>query len=85
VAFGRGKPPIGMTTMNERWSLDFVHDTLQSARRIRALTIVDDFSRESLTIEVDTSISGTRMTTVLDWVADEHGDRRRSLWTTARR
>ncbi|GAC1417940.1 MAG: hypothetical protein NVSMB64_27690 [Candidatus Velthaea sp.] len=43
------------------------------ARRIRALTIVDDFSRESLAIEVDTSISGTRMTHVLDRVADERG------------
>ena len=73
VAFGRGEPPIGTTSVNERWSLDFVHDTFQSSRRIRALTIVDDFTRESLAIEVDTSISGTRMTTVLDRIADERG------------
>jgi len=73
VAFGRGEPPISTTSVNERWSLDFVHDTLQSARRIRALTIVDDFTRESLAIEVDTSISGTRMTTVLDRIADGRG------------
>ena len=34
--------------MNERWSLDFVHDTLASGRRIRALTTVDDYTHESL-------------------------------------
>jgi len=32
--------------MNERWSLDFVHDSLQSGRRIRTLNVVDDFTRE---------------------------------------
>jgi putative transposase len=47
------------------------------------LTIVDDFSRESLAIEVDTSISGTRMTIVLDRIADERGYQRRSSWVTA--
>jgi len=38
--------------MNERWSLDFVQDTLESNRRFPALTVVDDFTRESLAIEV---------------------------------
>lgn len=73
VAFGRGEPAIKATSVNERWSLDIVHDSLHSARRIRALTVADDFSRESLPIEVDTSISGTRMTAVVDRIADELG------------
>jgi putative transposase len=73
VAFGRGEPAIKTTSVNERSSLDFVHDSLHNARRIRALTVVDDFSRESFAIEVDTSISGTRMTAVLDRIADERG------------
>jgi putative transposase len=60
VALGRGNPAPTVTSLNERWSLDFVHDTLASRRRIRALTIVDDFSHESLAIEVDTSLSGER-------------------------
>ncbi len=38
--------------------LGFLHDTLASKRRIRALTIVDDFTHESLAIEVDTALSG---------------------------
>jgi len=73
VAFGRGEPAPLVSSPNERWSLDFVHDTLQDTRRIRALTIVDDFTRESLAIEVDTSISGLRMTHVLERVALDRG------------
>ena len=59
--------------MNERWSLDFVHDTLSSGRRIRALTIVDDYTHESLAIEVDTSLSGARVTRVLDMLGEIRG------------
>jgi len=73
VAFGRGEPPISTTSVNERWSLDFVHDTLQSARRIRALTIVDDFTREVLTLVVDTSIGGLRVCRELAVIAAVRG------------
>jgi putative transposase len=73
VAFGRGDPAPIVTTCNERWSLDFVHDTLRNGRRIRTLNIVDDFTRECLAIEVDTSISGSRVARVLDRIADERG------------
>ena len=44
VALDRGNPPPVVAALNECWSLDFVHDTLASGRRIRALTIVDDYS-----------------------------------------
>jgi putative transposase len=73
VALGRGDVPPSVSMPNERWSLDFVHDTLQNARRIRTLNIVDDFTREALAIEVDTSISGSRVARVLDRIADERG------------
>jgi len=56
---------------NERWSLNFVHDTLRTGRRIRTLNIVDDFTREALAIEVDTSISGSRVARILDRIATE--------------
>lgn len=58
---------------NERWSMDFVHDILSNGRRFRALTIVDDFSRECPTIEVDTSIGGFRVTRVLDRLSEARG------------
>jgi putative transposase len=57
------------TRMNERWSMDFVADTLINGRRLKVLTIVDDYTRESPGVEVDTSINGVRVTHVLDRIA----------------
>ena len=73
VALGRGNPAAAVTRRNERWSLDFVHDALESGSRIRTLNIVDDFTRECLAIEVDTSLSGTRVARVLDQIALTRG------------
>lgn len=58
---------------NERWSMDFVRDTLADGRSIRALNIVDDFSRECRAIEVDTSLPGLRVVRVLERLRQEHG------------
>jgi putative transposase len=58
---------------NERWSMDFVQDAMQDGRKFRALTIVDDFSRQCPVIEVDTSIGGFRVARVLDRLSDLHG------------
>ena len=73
VALGRGNPATVVSRRNERWSLDFVHDALESGRRIRTLNIIDDFTRECLAIEVDTSLSGVRVTRVLDQIAFTRG------------
>jgi putative transposase len=54
------------TRANERWSMDFVHDTLATGRKFRVLNIVDDLTREALAIEVDTSLGGARVVRVLD-------------------
>lgn len=52
---------------NERWSMDFVSDQLgATGRRIRCLTILDEYTRECLAIEVDTSLPGTRVVAVLE-------------------
>jgi putative transposase len=58
---------------NERWSMDFVADTLVDGRSFRTLTIVDDFTRECPAIEVDTSLPGLRVTRVLERLAQERG------------
>jgi len=73
VALGRGIPGPIASSLNQRWSADFVQDTLRSGRRFRALAIVDDFSHESLALEVDFSLSGARMTRVLDAIAGARG------------
>lgn len=58
---------------NERWSMDFVHDQLASGRLLRCLTVVDDFTRESVTIEVDHSAPAQRVAKVLDRAGKERG------------
>jgi putative transposase len=54
------------TRPNERWSMDFVHDTLANGRTFRTLNVVDDLTREALAIEVDTSLGGQRVVRVLE-------------------
>ena len=54
---------------NEVWSMDFVVDGLANGQAIRALTLVDNYSRESLSIEVDFSLTGKRVVEVLERVA----------------
>lgn len=46
---------------------------LADGRRIRCLNIVDDCTRECLAIEVDTSLTGTRVRAVLQRLADTRG------------
>jgi len=61
---------------NERWSIDFVSDSLATGRCFRTLNVVDDFSRECLAIEVDSSLSGERVTRVLDRIMDSRSQPR---------
>jgi putative transposase len=58
---------------NERWSMDFVTDSIVNGRRFRALAIVDDYSRECPAIEVDTSLGGRRVVGVLNKLAEIRG------------
>ncbi|HVA66985.1 MAG TPA: IS3 family transposase [Elusimicrobiota bacterium] len=51
---------------NQHLSMDFVQDRLTSGRKIRTLTIVDNFSRECPALEVDTSLGGRRVVRVLE-------------------
>jgi putative transposase len=57
----------------QRWSLDFVADTLSWGRRFRILCIVDDFTREALALVVDTSIGGHRLARELDMLIRQRG------------
>lgn len=72
-AIGTRAPMAVPQGPNQRWSLDFVSDTLSDDRRFRILCVIDDFSRECLATVVDTSLSGLRVARELD--AD-----RRSAW-----
>ena len=60
-AMGTRAPMLLPERLNQRWSLDFIADTLSDGRRFRILCVVDDFSRECLACVVDTSLSGVRV------------------------
>jgi putative transposase len=57
------------STVNEDWSMDFVSDSLSTGRRIKCLTVADDFSHECVSISVDWGISGQYVTRLLDQAA----------------
>ena len=69
---GRVARPVPVEA-NQRWSMDFVSDSLADGRRVRILTMVDDFTRECLAMEVDTSLPGLRVARVLDQVGQVRG------------
>ena len=72
AAVARVELPVA-TGPNERWSIDFVTDSIVTSRRFRALVIVDDYSRECPAIEVDTSLGGRRVVQVLERLSETRG------------
>jgi hypothetical protein len=73
VRFVRGVKVANATRPNERWSVDFLHDTLANGRQIRIMTLIDDFTREALALEVDFSLPTLRVLRVFDTIAWERG------------
>ena len=62
-----------LTGRNQEWAMDFVHDALEDGRRLRALNVIDCYTRECLAIEVRPSLSGRVVTEVLDRLIAERG------------
>src|SRR5690242_18815443 len=58
---------------NQTWSLDFMSDALSTGRSFRTLNVIDDFNREALWIEVDTSLPAERVIRVLEQLLDWQG------------
>jgi len=73
IAAVERKPAIAALSPNTSWSMDFVADGLADGRRIRCLNIVDDFSRECLAIEVDSSLTGRRVVQVMNRLSELRG------------
>ena len=72
-ALGTRAPMTLPQDANQRWSLDFVSDTLTDGRRFRILCVIDDFSRECLATVADNSLSGERVARELDQIAERRG------------
>ncbi len=58
---------------NESWSVDFMSDSLHSGRTFRTFNVIDDFNREALAIEIDTSLPSGRVVRVLETIAAWRG------------
>lgn len=58
---------------NLSWSMDFMSDSLECGRALRTLNTIDDFNREGLWIEVDTSLPAERVIRVLEMLASWRG------------
>jgi putative transposase len=66
-------PLVAATRVNQTWSMDFVSDSLCSGRRIKLLTVADDFSHECVTVAADFGIGGEYVTRLLDEAARFRG------------
>jgi putative transposase len=67
------QPLVQPAKANQSWSLDFMSDSLASGRAFRTLNILDDFNREALWIEVDTSLPAERVIRVLEMLISWRG------------
>jgi putative transposase len=63
----------GVTRVNERWGMDFIHDSCTDGRRFRCLTIVDEYTRECPHIEVGSTLPAACVIAVLDALAATRG------------
>ena len=58
---------------NQRWALDFMSDALSNGRRFRTANLKDECTRECPSIEVDFSLTGERVVSMLERVCHERG------------
>ncbi len=72
------REPLDVPSMpNKTWSVDFMTDALWSRRRFRIFNVLDDFNREALCIEIDTSPPAARIVKVLDELIEMRGKPKR--------
>ena len=58
---------------NRVWSADFMSDALYNGVRFRTFNVLDDFNREALAIEIDTSLPSERLVRVFEQLKEERG------------
>jgi putative transposase len=67
------QPLLRLNEPNAVWSMDFMSDSLYSGRRYRLLNIIDEFNRELLDVEADTSLPALRVIKTLERICDWRG------------
>jgi putative transposase len=64
-------PPA--TEPNEIWAMDFIEDRLIDGRKLKTYNLLDEYTKESLEQEIDTSMGGQRVVQILERVSAERG------------
>ena len=82
-AANRDRQPAAAAA-NEMWSMYFVSDALFDGRRLRALPVIDAFTREALAIDVDQGIKGEQVVEVMARISLSAVRPRSSGWTMGR-
>jgi putative transposase len=72
IALLRGKV-VPATSANQHWSMDFMHDQMLDGRKFRILTVIDQWSRESVSLEANYRLTGRCVGQALDQVARQRG------------
>lgn len=72
ISLQRGRPTPA-TGPNQHWSMDFVHDQMLDGRAFRVLTVIDQWSRESVSLEANFRLTGRCVGKALDEAALERG------------
>lgn len=65
--------PIQATHPGQVWSYDFVHDACRTGTPLKVLTVMDEFTREGLAIEVASTMPSAKVIRVLDQLFRAHG------------
>jgi transposase InsO family protein len=73
VPVGERQPLLRPDRANQVWSMDFMFDRTADGRVLKALTIVDDATHESVAIEVERAISGHGVVRILERLAIQRG------------
>ena len=67
------EPLLQPIKVNQMWSMDFMHDTLENKRKFRTLNVIDDYNREALAIDVQLGINSVHVTKVLADLIHQRG------------
>jgi len=72
IASGRPRP-LPASAANQMWAYDFVFDACANGQQLKCLTVVDEYTRECLAIDVAGSIRSSRVIEVLAKLVSVHG------------
>jgi putative transposase len=72
LSLHRGAVPVA-SGRDQYWSMDFVHDQLATGRTFRVLTVIDQWSRESVLLEANVALTGHSVVDALETVSAHRG------------